>query len=221
MSWDKATAEIEIRKFFKTHGVSAKKATASVSSGKVYELYCLVELLDWIKTRYRAHIVFNGATVDFKASPGFVDRSRSYFSVIAGGKTLEVHTDIEVRTLGSTISGAVIDNSAYHEIDIVVIPANVVDGSSPEHDEVLVGVECKSSANLGKSVIRQVLGVRRELSLLSPPQDCAIDVYFGHSPAQLPANPPSHYWLAHTDTGASKYEGSPRAFGVEFKNWSP
>lgn len=224
MNWDKTRAKDEIRKYFKTHRASAKKATVSASSGKVYELYCLVELLSWLKARYHAQIEFKGGTsVDFKASPGFVDRLRSYFLVSAGGGTLEIHTDIEVRTLGSSFSGVVVtDNSAYHEIDIVAIRATVADGSSPEHDEVFLGVECKSNAILNKAIVRQVLGVRRELSLRSYPRESEIDRFFDHYiPDRLPADPASLYWLAHTDPGATKYEGSPRTFGIEFKHWRP
>lgn len=222
MTWNKAKAKSEIRKYFKKHGVSAKSTTTSATDGKIYELYCLVEVLRWLKSRYRAHIGFQGATVDFKASPGFDDRNRSYFVVSANGNSLELHTDIEVNTLGSKRPGTIIDNSSHHEIDLVLIPPTVLDGTSPAHDELVLGVECKAHANLGKGVVRQVLGIRRELSYLTDDQDALIDLVFGCNPCQqLPAHPASHYWLAFIDHSALKYAGSPGAFGIEFKNWMP
>jgi hypothetical protein len=221
MTWDKARAKIEIRKFFIKHQASAKKATASASDGKVYELYCLVETLDWLKSQYTVTIRFKGSTVDFKASPGNIDRSKSYFEVTASGQTLELHTDIETLTLGSSLLGGSGDNSGYHEIDLVLIDPSVPDGQKPRHDQLFLGVECKAHANFGKGIVKQVLGVRRELSLLNDAY-CELDVLFGSSAIRrMKARPASLYWLAFTDPKGLNYSQSPGAFAIDFKHWRP
>lgn len=220
MTWNKATAKSEIRKFFKKHGVSAKKAAASASDGKVYELYCLVQTLDWLKSQYPVTVRFVGSTVDFKASPGNIDRSKSYFEIAGGGHTLELHTDIEIETLGSALSGGTGDNSGYHEIDLVLIDPGVPDGQKPRHDQLLLGVECKAHASFGKGIVKQVLGIRRELSLLQD-APCSLDMVFGTTFRQMNANPASLYWLAFTDSKGLNYSQSPGAFEIEFKHWRP
>jgi len=222
MTWNKGKAKDEIRNFFKKHGVSARAATSSATDGKVYELYCLVELLSWLKNRYRAHIKFESSTVDFKASAGNIDRNRSYFKISANGQTLELHTDIEVQTLGSTMSTGAGDESGYHEIDLVLIDPGVADGQKPTHDQLLLGVECKAHANFGKAIVRQVLGIRRELSMYDGPQQCELDRRFGKSPTKLMmAKPATLYWLAFTDSKGLSYCKSPGTFEIEFKNWKP
>ena len=221
MTWDKAKAKKEIRKFFKKHGVSATKTTASASDGKVYELCCMVKTLDWLKSEYGTHITFKGSTVDFKASPGNIDRSRSYFEVRANGMMLELHTDIEIRTLGTAVLGSSRDNSGYHETDLVLVHPDVLDGEKPRHDQLFLGVECKAHANFGKGIVKRVLGARRELSMYTGPHECELDLRFGKSPKSMMAWPASLYWLAFTDTKGWNYRQSPGAFEIEFKNWKP
>lgn len=222
MTWNKATAKSEIRKFFKKHGVSAKKAAASASDGKVYELYCLVQTLDWLKSEYPVTVRFVGSTVDFKASPGNIDRSKSYFEIAGGGHTLELHTDIEIQTLGSALSGGTGDNSGYHEIDLVLITPFVPNGQKPRHDQLSLGVECKAHANFGKGIVKQVLGVRRELSLLVQNTPCDLDTRFGSTTIRrMNAQPASLYWLAFTDSKGLNYSQSPAAFEIDFKHWMP
>jgi len=165
MTWNKKKAKKEIQRYFKRHKASTKKATASATDGKVYELFCLVKTIKWLKRRYSISVKFIGETIDFKASPGNVDRSRSYFEISGNGSKLELHTDIQIQTLGasnlraSKLPGAV-DNSGFHEIDIVLIDSAVDDRKMPRHDQLFLGVECKAYANFNKSIVKQVLGVR-------------------------------------------------------------
>lgn len=221
MTWDKAKAKSEIRSFFKKHGVSAKATTSTAADGKIYELYCLVQTLKYLKKHYKACIKFVGKTVDFKASPGNIDRNRSYFEITANNNTLELHTDIEVRTLGSSISDGTGDNSGYHEIDLVLIDRSVVDGEKPSHDQLFLGVECKAHATFEKGIVKQVLGIRRELSMYNGPYNCKLDLYFGLTPKRMMANPASSYWLAFTDPKGKNYSSSPAVFEIEFRNWIP
>ncbi|WP_306755243.1 hypothetical protein [Paracoccus actinidiae] len=221
MTWDKAKAKAEIRKFFINHQISAKKAVSSSTDGKVYELYCLVQTLDWLKSHYPVTVRFKGKTVDFKASPGSIDRSRSYFEIMGRGSMLELHTDIEIETLGSKLLGGSSDNSGYHEIDLVLINSSVPNKTMPRHDQLFLGVECKSSANFGKGIVKQVLGVRRELSFYRTSR-WTLDKIWGTSHRRmLGADPASLYWLAFADPKGLSYAQSPGKFGIHFKHWSP
>ncbi|MEP3635368.1 MAG: hypothetical protein ABJM82_16940 [Shimia thalassica] len=228
MKLDQAEAKKAISTFFNTHKACMKATLAKSTGGKIYELYCLARTLEWLRFTYGASIrLENGTVVNFKASPGNIDRSRSYFVVAKHGEFFELHTDIQVQTLGASKTGGWVGKSGYHEIDLVLIDPNVLDGDMPRHNEVALGVECKSNAKFEKGIVKQVLGIRRELSLLSRPTPSRLDRVFcptkplgGYSPF-VKADPASLYWLTYIDQSGDDYAGSPGYFSIEFKHWQP
>lgn len=189
-------------------------ALANLTTGKLYELYVLARLLQQLARRGWTPF-FSGGTIVLKASPGAIQPGDAHFEIHhSGGTVAEIYTDIQVTTLGSTLA-QVSDYSAYHEIDIVVVPAGT--SGMPTPDELLLGIECKALANFRKSVVREVLGRRRELSfVIRGTEPCLLD-----ASEQVPANPPSEYWLTYIDPAGDNYRDSPRAFGIEFKHWQP
>ena len=214
-----SAAKTEVDAFFQTYGVNAKPALLRRGQGKVYELYCLAKTVEFLRSFAGVSVRFVGTSADFKASPGRVDRRKSHFVISGNGPDLELHVDIEVRTLSSTRAGGVAGPSSYHEIDLVLVEG-AQDGQRPAHDQIVLGVECKSHATFGKEILRQVLGVRREPSL------------FKHAPSKLHAfllgqrhdiraDPPSEYWLAFTDPRGGGYGAGPAVFEIEFKYWCP
>ena len=136
-----------------------------------------------------------------------------HFEIRRGHRTAQIHVDIEVRTLGSVLA-TVNDLSAYHEIDVVIVPPGT--WGRPNPDQLLLGIECKAVANFDKAFVREVLGRRRELSLLQGPEPCPLD-----GTVDVPADPASEYWLAYIDPAGDNYRESPHVFGVEFKWWAP
>lgn len=70
--------------------------------------------------------------------------------------------DIEFSTLGSGKAGSS-DLSGTHELDIVVVTALT---ATPAHSDIALAVECKFVATFEKKIIKEALGVRRELSYL-------------------------------------------------------
>lgn len=228
MTLDQAKAKNAISTFFNTHKACMKATLAKSTGGKIYELYCLAKTLEWLRSTYGVSIwLANGTVVNFKASPGNIDRSRSYFVVSKQGMYLELHTDIQVQTLGASKTSGWVGRSGYHEIDLVLIDPNVSDGNMPRHSDVVLGVECKSNAKFEKGIVKQVLGIRRELSLLSQPTPCELEKVFGptinrwgHSPL-VNANPASLYWLTFIDQSGDDYAVSPGFFSIEFKHWQP
>ena len=228
MTLDQAKAKKAISNFFNTHKACMKATLAQSTGGKIYELYCLARTLEWLRTTYGVSVqLTNGNVVNFKASPGNIDRSRSYFVVAKHGKLFELHTDIQVQTLGASNIAGWVGKSGYHEIDLVLIDPDVPDGDMPRHSDVTLGVECKSNAKFEKGIVKQVLGIRRELSLLSHPVPSRLDRVFGptihlggYSP-YVNANPATLYWLTYIDQSGDDYADSPGYFSIEFKHWQP
>ena len=177
--------------------------------------------MEYLKALPGVSIVFvsGNGSVDFKASPGKIDDTRSYFAVSLKGEWLELHTDIEVKTLSSYLNGGGLGPSGHHEIDIVLVRRGL-NGQRPSHEDLILGVECKAQANFEKRIIKQVLSVRRELSMYrrSP---LATGLSFHGRPWQVRADPPSEYWLAFADPKGMRYRSGPERFGIEFKYWCP
>lgn len=228
MTLKQAKAKRAISSYFKTHRACMKATLKKSTGGKIYELYCLARTLQWLRSTYGVSIrLVNGTVVNFKASPGNIDRSRSYFVVAKGGEHLELHTDIQVRTLGASMIPGGIGKSGYHEIDLVLIDPNVQDGEMPKHDEVIMGVECKSNAKFNKGIVKQVLGIRRELSFVRLPSQSELErrfgpvMHFGGSSPTVNADPASLYWLTYIDQKGDEYAESPSFFSIEFKHWQP
>src|ERR1700730_2938868 len=219
---DRAAAINEITNIFaayKTIQPADMQLLQALKDGKLYELYVLSHVVEDLCTR-GFHLTFVGSSLRFKSSPGKLKTSDPHFEIVsqtAQPQRLWLFVDIEFQTLGSAEVGAS-DNSCRHEIDIVVV--NVRTGY-PTHAQIALGVECKAVANFSKSIVKEVLGVRRELSLLSQPQSSVLSQHGGKPSINVPANPPSEYWLAYIDSHGDAYKESPAAFGVEFKHLEP
>jgi hypothetical protein len=187
----------------------------ALKGGKLYELYVLSEVIDELAGR-GFRISFIGSTLQFKAGPGQIKLSDPHYHVrTPQGRDLWAFVDIEFRTLGSS-RVPVSDNSGLHELNIVVVRATP---PYPDHTDILFAVECKSG-KFGKKIIKESLGVRRELSYFDLPQPSML-THFGGSATEVRANPASEFWLAHLDPVGSHYDESPLAFGIELKHFEP
>ena len=230
MAYSASKAKSEIKKFFNNHYSTIKrKIVFPKDEGKIYEIYCVTELLAWLESRYDVTIqCFGKGKMKFKAGGGPINRKKyPYFKIIDNrtNYVAELHTDIEVMTLGSSIyTGQKRDLSFMHEVDIVLIEEGVKCGDMPTHDQLLLGIECKASAKLRKSVVREVLGIRRELSyFLCLNLVAKTDLFFTlrdikqFGKLNVPAYPHSLYWLYTTDSNSRRYIISPQQFGIEIK----
>ena len=213
----------DIETFFNRYGKIIVQTAKPLEKGKIYELYCLSRTVKELKSRYGLFVIFNGKgrSIDFKASPGKLDRNKSYFVLQGRMETFELHTDIEFLTLGIDLQANArpLDRSQYHEIDIMVLKAGVL--GRPKFSHLALGVECKAHANFSKQTLKQVLGVRRELSLVDELQPTKLATASKLLVPRVRAAPPSEYWLAYPDPGGNHYKESPNAFGIEFKHWCP
>ena len=191
---------------------------SALSLGKLYELFVLSELL--IDLRHRGFFIHfvAGPTLKFKASPGKIKLADPHFRLIAPDRTqLGLFVDIEFHTLGKSISNTA-DYSDRHELDIVLVDATT---DYPNHRNILLAVECKSTASFEKSIVREALGIRRELSLLTGDVDSRLTRLGGGRPVSVPADPPSEFWLAYIDRTGTDYAQGPGAFGIEFRHLQP
>ena len=209
MNLREATKAVE--DFFDSHGQNVRPSLLGKGKGKVYELYCLATTVVFLKGLPGVSVGFVGSSVDFKASPGRIDQGRSYFVVHGMGRVLELHTDIEVRTLSSAMRGGVAGPSSHHEIDLVLVE-NAQDRQRPAHDQVILGVECKAQANFEKQVARQALGVRRELSVYRN-RPLTTRLSFPGQRREVKALPPSEFWLAFVDPKGRAYRHGPEKLG--------
>jgi hypothetical protein len=220
---NKKAAQKSIASVFNTYkGIrkSHLNVLKALSSGKLYELYVLGRILEELRHR-GFKITFVGTTIQFKSAPGKIEPTSPHFEVFAPGSTapdFRVFTDIEFKTYGSRPTHNV-GASSYHEIDIAVVTADASD--RPRYDQIALGVECKAFAKFRKSIVKEALGIRRELSLLSGMQASILSRFPGVQQELVPANPPSEYWLAHLDPAGTGYQASPSSFGIRFENWIP
>jgi hypothetical protein len=98
----------------------------------------------------------------------------------------------------------------YHEIDVAIVAPNV--SGRPQPTEIFLAAECKNTG-YQKSLLREILGVRRELSLLDDPRATA----FASWPrSSVPASPPSCIVVYSTDAQVLKYAAPGAYFGIDF-----
>lgn len=203
---------------YKTISTTDIQLLQAMTDGKLYELFVLSDVIESLSQRGFS-LTFKGSSLKFKASPGQIKLADPHFELVSPhGQQFWLFVDIEFETLGSSQGSGANDHSRRHEIDIVVVS---VSQGYPKYDEIALGVECKAVANFGKSIVKEVLGVRRELSLLSDKQPSTLTMSGGSPPEDVRANPPSEYWLAYTDLKGNQYQSSPSAFSIGFKNLKP
>lgn len=230
----RANAIAEIQRIFATYRAAQPTDAAdlaALTNGKLYELFVLSDLLVDLASRGFA-LVFVGSkapsgsagtshsTLKFKGAPGKIKLTDSHFQVRAPHSTtvvFRIFVDIEFDTLGHSRS-PVTDDSRRHELDIIVTTATT---GYPAHDEIALGVECKAVANFEKGIIKEALGVRRELSLLDWPAISMLTAAGGSPAIHVPAYPRSEFRLVFIDPKGSNYALSPGVYGIELKHLEP
>ena len=217
---DKIQAIHRIEAVFSRYKTLRTKDTAhlqALDKGKLYELYVLSDVVrDLVRRRFK--VAFSGSVITFKAAPGKIKGSDPHFRVAApDGSEFQLFVDIEFETMGTALSGpaATPDLSSRHEIDLVLVDTV---RPYPTFREILLGVECKSAANFGKHIVKEALGIRRELSLLAGLRPSRLTRTGGFPAVHVPADPASELWLAYDDRKGSRYRSSPSLFGIELRH---
>lgn len=218
---DRNSAIADIQALFASYRAALPTDLAllqALSNGKLYELFVLADLVEDLTKRWFT-LSFVGSSIKFKGGPGMIKLSDPHFEVrdVSNILRCRIFVDIEFDTLGTNLTGAT-DDSKRHEIDILVTTAK---SGYPSHHEIALGIECKCFANFTKGLVKEALGVRREMCLRNGVHKSMLTTFGGRPVKRVPALPPSEFILAYIDGVGSNYTGSPGAFGIEFKHLEP
>lgn len=161
----------------------------ALTAGKLYEAYVLALLAEKLvhDEHYTLRLV-NSHYLCLKSSPGPINRRYPRIEVLRGEQRVaEIWTDVEFLSLSSSYRplGTAATRSDYHELDILVVDPDL--SGRPRHDEIWLAVECKNT-EYSKELLKQILGIRRELSLLNDDRDTRFTAW---PRATVPAEPPS------------------------------
>jgi hypothetical protein len=185
----------------------------AVSGGKLYEAYVLSRVVERLALSegYTLTLV-SGTRVQLKSSPGPINRNYPRIELRRFGNCVaELWTDIEFLSLSyCTDIPRPVTKGDYHELDIVVVAAGLA--GRPRCDQVWLGIECKNTG-YQKSMLKEILGIRRELSFLDQPRATN---FLSWPRVNVPANPPSCLVVYSTDANVSDYSAPGARFGIDF-----
>ena len=219
MNKQKAKRKIEavLRKFVAASSRSAYSSVipAAMTAGKLYEAHVLSRLIEALATHegYAVRLI-NSTFLPLKSAPGPINRSYAYFELRRSGTLrAEIWTDVEFLSLSCDKRGMRYspDRGDYHELDNIVSSAGLF--GRPRHSDIWLGVECKNTATYGKNLLKEILGIRRELSLLTNEQATRFTSWPRRT---VPADPPSCLMVYTTDSSVASYSGPGETFGIDF-----
>jgi hypothetical protein len=188
----------------------------TVAAGKTYEAWVLCDVLERLHASERFDVrLVNGSKVVLKTGGGPINDDYAHFVLSnATGEVLEVWTDVDFLGLSAAardVSEATARPCDYHELDIIVVERGV--RGRPWHRDIRIAVECKDSA-YDKHMLRAILGVRRELSLLTDPMQLT---GFGSWPRRtVPADPASCLLVYSSDPSITRFQPPGDTFGIDF-----
>jgi len=213
----KARIEAAIRRFAEASSSNAYDLVPqSLTSGKLYEAHVLSIVIENLSTQENMQIILvNSQFIPLKSSPGPINRKYPHFELRRNRDLVaELWTDVEFTSLSYNQRGASssVQRGDYHELDIVVCDSGV--NGRPFHSQIWLGVECKNTGYT-KGLLKEILGIRRELSLLQNPRPTR----FSNWPrTQVPADPPSCLMVFSTDSTVTEYAGPGSVFGIDFNH---
>ena len=181
--------------------------------GKLYEANVLATICEKLVTQEGLSVnLVGGRNLMLKQKGGAINRAYPYFEVWYG-RTLfgELFTDVYFNTLSYHLKGSPARQTYgdYHELDIALLKPG--QNGHPQHSEVLIAVECKNTS-IKKSIIRELLGFRRELSFWSY---LPLPTNFSVWPAtQTHSDPNSVHMLYCSDNRVNRYTTNCLQFGI-------
>lgn len=207
-----------LRNIFRRHlGASALVTQGLVPSnlpgGKLYEAFVLSKIVQRLAIEEGFSLVLVGGTsIRLKTSRGPINPSYPRIQLRRENRLFaELWTDVEFLSMSYCVNGArALTSGDYHELDILIVDA----GSSgrPRFDQIWLGVECKNTG-YGKDLLREILGVRREMSLVT---DAKVTRFQNWPRTTVPANPPSCLMVYSSDDGVMDYAAPGLMFGIDF-----
>lgn len=180
--------------------------------GKLYEAHILSKICEQLVTQEGCRIsLVGGSILTLRQKGGLINRAYPYFEVWKGGNFFgELFTDLYFSTLSYQLRGAppIKSYGDYHELDIALLKPN--QSGYPSHTEVMLAVECKNTS-IKKSIIRELLGFRRELSFLQNVRPSNFSVW---PTSTTPSDPNSVHMLYCSDNRIKRYLNNLSQFGI-------
>jgi hypothetical protein len=216
-------AKKRIADLFRRLAGARKNQTASllastITAGKLYEAWVLANVIKNLVQKEGFSVQFIGGTkLKLKSSPGPINKSFPHFELARGGTVVAcIWTDVEFTSLSRwkrAATGAASPGD-FHELDIVITEKSAVDRPTP--DQIWLGVECKNREKSTKGMLREILGVRRELSYLNSP---SLKTHFNIWPMpHVPADPASCLMFFSVDRSPTVEWRTPsQHFGIVFE----
>jgi hypothetical protein len=185
----------------------------ALSAGKLYETHVLSRVVEHlaIDEKYQLTLV-GGSKLQLKSAPGPINRIYPRIELKRAGTCVaELWTDVEFLALSHcSVPGSTLTKGCYHELDIIIVNAGLT--GRPRCDTLWLGIECKNTG-YQKGLLKEILGIRRELSLLVEEQATKFRVW---PRTRVPANPASCLLVYTTDADVSNYSAPGKMFGIDF-----
>ncbi|MBB6122951.1 hypothetical protein [Sphingobium subterraneum] len=217
----------KLRDAFRAHlGVDRLTAGQLLASAtlqdKAYELSALIAVMEKLKAM-RPTLTFTlvrGTSLVFRAKGGPIDRtSWPYIRIDDRGRTVgELWVDIECVAISADPAAKLQPGPLYgkcHELDIVLVVPNT-DGR-PLPSETLLGVEAKHRP-FNKALLKELLGVRREMTMRGPLNAHRPPWWFVWWTARLPARPPSGLVAFCSSDMIDKYSDPADYWGIHMEH---
>lgn len=185
----------------------------ALTAGKLYEAYVLALISRQLASVEGFRLMLmNSSYMPLKSSPSPINRHYPHIRLMRDGREVaEMWTDIEFISMSHSLrpSGTP-TKGEYHELDIAVVEPGL-DGR-PRNDQVWLAAECKNTGYT-KGLLKEILGVRRELSLLQN----ELPTKFQRWPrTMVPCSPPSCLLVYASDKGVADYARPGEVFGIDF-----
>ena len=111
-----------------------------------------------------------------------------------------------------------------HELDIAILKKNISNGRRPTFRDIYLAVECKNTQNFGKSILKQILGIRRELSFLLVRELFFLPISFFHryninkiTHRWINQYPPTEFWIYSSNSLVNSLQHVGNFWGLKFK----
>lgn len=184
------------------------------TAGKIYEAFILAEVCKNLREVEGCELMLRGGSkLVLKSSPGPINRKYPWIDVIRAGQVIaEIFTDVEFLSMSHSLRGSQgkVTRGDYHEIDIALVAPGAK--GRPSYNQIFVAVECKNATYI-KSMLKEILGVRRELSVLQDPTPTR----FKQWPAkEVPAYPSSCVLVYSSSPDVKDFAAPGETFGIQF-----
>jgi hypothetical protein len=184
--------------------------------GKLYEIWVALEVMHQLEVvEGYVPTLRRGSRLVLRNKGGGISMAYSSFYLSHPTEPdLELWTDIEFVAMSHTYLGLAgpPPRGFYHELDLVIVEAGTT--GRPNHDQIVLAVECKNTSDFEKGMAREALGVRRELSLL-----VAMTTRFHRWPYKaVLADPPSALLVYANDPGVTDFNGPGVLYGIRFEH---